>query len=714
MSVPPAERLEKRLGLLDVYAIATGAMISSGFFLLPGVAAARAGPAVVLAYLLSSLLMLPGMFSIAELSSAMPRAAGTYFFIHRSLGPWAGTVGGFGDWLTLTFKSAFALVGMGAYVALFIDVPIQPIAVALTVAFGVLNILGAKETARLQLVLVTTLLAIMAFYIAQGVLEVVGPAAPQALSDAFTPFLPFGPAGLVSTIGLVFISYAGLTKVAAAAEEIRDLDRNLPLGMILALATIGAIYVGGVFVMVSVLPPAELAADLTPAASAGARILDWLPGQTGLVLVVVAAVAAFASTGNAGILTASRYPLAMARDRLTWSGFDRLGRFGTPTIGIVATCSLMIVSILFLDVEALASLGSAFLLFIFALVNLSVIIMRESRTTSYAPAFRSPLYPWTQIIGVVSTLGLIATLGPFSALFVVGVVVAATVWYRIYARHRVENRGAIFALFARLGAREDADVDAELWSIVQERGASEADAFDEMVARARVVDVSQRRDLDHLLQRVAEEARDETDRPLEGLEEELAEAASRALVPNGASAAVYDVSRDELTRPEVVLVRAQRGVRVRPGRRFPDQDGDDEAAAGRVHALVILLGPRERPTRHLRLLAQLATSLEDDGFDERWRRAGDDQGLRELLLRDERFASLRVGAPGTPSGLADRRLRDVDLPGQTLVALVRRGSRTLVPDGDTVLRTGDRLTVVGTPEDLDELRRTARGGNHGA
>lgn len=704
MSDAPIERLERRLGLLDVYAIATGAMISSGFFLLPGVAASRAGPSVVLAYLLSSLLMLPGMFSIAELSSAMPRAAGTYFFIHRSLGPWAGTVGGFGDWLTLTFKSAFALVGMGAYVALFVDVPIQPVAVALTVAFGVLNVVGAKETARLQLVLVVTLLAIMAFFIAQGLIETIGPDARDAVSASFRPLFPFGVAGLLSTIGLVFISYAGLTKVAAAAEEIRDLDRNLPLGMALALATIGAIYVGGVYVMVALIPAAELAGDLTPAATAGAVIFSWLPGELGVILVVVAAIAAFASTGNAGILTASRYPLAMSRDRLTWSGFDQLGRFGTPTVGIVATCLLMIVAILFLDVEALASLGSAFLLFIFALVNLSVIVMRESRTASYAPAFRSPWYPWTQIVGVVSTLGLIVTLGPFSALFVVVVILAATIWYRVYARQRVENRGAIYALFARLGDRQDADVDAELWSIVQERGASDADAFDELVAHAHVLDLPGRPDLDEVLDAVADAVRATASGPLHDLDEDLTLSAARALVPPGSAAAVYDVVRDDLPRTEVVLVRVARGVRVEAGRLHPGT-GTEPAHGSeptRIHALIVLCSPEGRPTRHLRLLAQLVTMVEEDGFADRWRRATDDQGLREVLLRDERFAAVVVGSPGARS-LVDRRLRDLDLPGHTLVAMIRRGGRTIVPDGDTVLRAGDRLTIVGAPEDVAQL-----------
>ncbi|MEF8797774.1 MAG: amino acid permease, partial [Salinivenus sp.] len=123
--------LKKDLTLYDVYAISTGAMFSSGFFLLPGIAAAETGPSVILAYLVAGILILPSMYSMAELSTAMPKAGGTYYFLDRALGPLAGTVGGLGTWLALVFKSAFALIGMGAYLAIYADVPIKPLAAAL-------------------------------------------------------------------------------------------------------------------------------------------------------------------------------------------------------------------------------------------------------------------------------------------------------------------------------------------------------------------------------------------------------------------------------------------------------------------------------------------------------------------------------------------------------------------------------------------------------
>ncbi|MDP6125791.1 MAG: amino acid permease, partial [Candidatus Latescibacteria bacterium] len=110
--------LKKELGLLDVYAIATGATLSAGFFLLPGLAAAQAGPAIVLSYMIAAIPLVPAMFSIIELATAMPRAGGVYYFLDRTLGPLVGTIGGIGTWLALVLKVAFALVGMGAYLSL--------------------------------------------------------------------------------------------------------------------------------------------------------------------------------------------------------------------------------------------------------------------------------------------------------------------------------------------------------------------------------------------------------------------------------------------------------------------------------------------------------------------------------------------------------------------------------------------------------------------
>ena len=141
-----AESLKKELGLLDVYVIAVGATLSPGIFLLPGLAAAGAGSAMPISYLLAGIILLPGLFSKVELATAMLQAGRIYYFLDRSLGPLIGTIGGFGTWIALILKSSFALIGVGAYLELFVPgIPMAPIAAGLAISLGFINYFGAKR-----------------------------------------------------------------------------------------------------------------------------------------------------------------------------------------------------------------------------------------------------------------------------------------------------------------------------------------------------------------------------------------------------------------------------------------------------------------------------------------------------------------------------------------------------------------------------------------
>jgi amino acid transporter len=360
-------QLEKQLGLWDVYALATGATLSSGFFLLPGLAAAGAGSAMPLAYLLGAVVLLPGLLSKVELATAMPKAGGVYYFLDRSMGPLVGTIGGFGTWIALILKSAFALMGVGAYLHLFFGgLELGPIAAGFAIFFGVVNYFGAKKSGTFQVLLLIGLLILLAWFCGFGLL--------QSDFSNFSGFYESGSTGIISTAGLVIVSYMGLTKVASVAEEVENPERNLPLGMFLAFGTIITIYVVGTSVMIGVVGVETLAqngGDLTPVAT----VAEALVGRWGAVLMTIAAVFAFSSVANAGVLSASRYPLAMGRDRLLPDRFSKIGDRGTPTLGIVVTVALILLSVTLFDPTKVAKLASAFKLVMFALVCLAVIVM---------------------------------------------------------------------------------------------------------------------------------------------------------------------------------------------------------------------------------------------------------------------------------------------------------------------------------------------------
>ncbi len=630
-----SERLSRELTLFDVYAICTGAMFSSGFFLLPGLAAAESGPAVVVAYVLAAVLIVPALLSKAELATAMPRAGGTYFFIDRSMGPLAGTVGGLGTWVALILKSAFALIGIGAYTGIYLDLPIEYVAIGLTVAFFGLNLVGAKESGRAQGVLVVMLLAILGVFLASGTFEVSGRGLGAVFDEQFSPFLPFGVGGLLSTVGLVFVSYAGLTKVASVAEEVRNPDRNIPLGMLLALGTTTAIYALGVAIMTAVLDPVDFRSDLTPVATAASEVFGWLPSpELGIALIVVAAVAASASTANAGIMSASRYPLALARDRLVPDGLARIGRFDTPGRSLVLTAGVTVAIIAFLDVQSVVKLASAFQLLIFAMVNLSVVVMRESRIPSYIPGFESPLYPWMQIAGAVVPFWLLAEMGAVPLWSSLGVAVLCAVWYYAYGRERVDRKGAIYHLFRRLGRHRYRPLNRELRSILAERsaeGGAQNPELDSVLEMAPVMDIPGEVAFEEaaelaafsMLQHPA--ARQLSVESPEELAEHLLVDGPPGNMPSSRGVLLSHARMPDLNRPVVLLVRSVDGISIPGEEEVPG--GED----GRAHAVVFLLSSEADPREHLRLLATLAARTGREGFVEEWLAAGSFEELRELI-----------------------------------------------------------------------------------
>ncbi|MEX0905839.1 MAG: amino acid permease [Balneolaceae bacterium] len=702
MSILKKEKLLKKdLKLFDVYAISTGAMFSSGFFLLPGIASAEAGPAVVLAYFLGGIMVLPAMFSASELSTAMPRAGGPYYFLDRSLGPMVGTVGGLGTWLALIFKSAFALIGMGAYLSIFMDVPIKPIAIGFTVFFTLLNIVGVKKTSNLQGILVVILVSILIFFVIAGFSNLFEVGLFEVNENQFTPFMPFGFEGLIATVGLVFVSYAGLTQVASVSEEVQNPDRNIPLGMILSLLTATVVYVLGVYVMVAVLDPGELREDLTPVATAANVFLDWVPYGIGLLLVVVAAIAAFASTGNAGIMSAARYPFAMARDKLIWQPLSKIGKFDTPTSAILLTSGVVIFFILVLNVADIAKLASAFMLMIFGLLNFAVIIMRESKIEEYDPGFKSPLYPWMQIAGIIISIWLIAEMGIISVLFTLGLILSCIAYYYYYASKKVERSGAIFHVHKRLGKYQYEGLEREMRGIMREKGLRKEDPYEKAIGRAIVFDITDRETFDEITELVTGELSKKTDITQKYLLESFLDKKTEGVLPVGNAAALKHIRIEKDIDTEVALIRIKPGIKLT--KKDYEYGGTDDKNEEDIFCLIYLISSIKKSGQHLRILAHLAEMIDSIDFKERWLEAKDEAELREILLRDERFINIILRKGDITESMIGKKVKELELPGESLITIIKRKGEIIFPHGKTILYESDELSIIGEKSDIEEL-----------
>lgn len=701
MAANTPHKLRKELSLFDVYVVSTAAMFSSGFFLLPGLAVTLTGPSVVLAYLLSGLLIVPAMLSQAELATAMPRAGGAYYFLDRTLGPLVGTIGGIGTWIALVLKSAFALIGMGAYIRLFVDVPLKTVAVTFTVIFSLINILGVRESTRMMRILVILLFVILTGFLVNGAWTLAAAGVVNTHRNEFTPFFTNGVDGLLETVGLVFISYIGLTKVASLAEEVREPERNIPLGMALSLGSVVMFYVAGVYLMVALVGADTLSGSVTPVADAASAFVAWVPPEVGTFLVVVAAMAAFASMSNTGILAASRYPLAMARDRLLPNQLSKIGRFHTPVLATVTTAGMLILAVTILDVGQVAKLASAVQLLLFGLINVAVIVMRESRIESYDPGFKSPLYPWMQVAGIALPLILVAEMGWLASLFSMGVVAASMGWYNYYARGRLERSGAIFHVFERLGRRRFAGLERELRDIMKEKGVRAHDPIDDIVARAPINDLLESVSLEELIEKAATNLSECTSLSAEDVVQGLQRGLQAGGVPVGHGTALIHYRAPGLDGSELVLFRCRNGADF-AGSLAVDPFSAEEAE--RPRAVFVLVSGHKDPGQHLRILAHLAGRAEHERFMTDWLQAKDEQDLKEALLRDERFLSLVLETGSRAEELVGGALRDLRLPEGCLVALIRRRGELVVPRGGTVLELYDRLTIIGETTGLNSLR----------
>jgi amino acid transporter len=607
--------LRKGLGLIHVFCIASGAMISSGLFVLPGLAHAEAGPAVVISYALAGLLAISGTLSIAELTTAMPKAGGDYFYISRGMGSAVGTVSGLLSWFSLTLKSAFALVGLMAFVRLIVDVPAgweyavtHGAGVVLCAAFVGLNLAGAREAARLQVALVVGLFALMLFYVVRGL--------PEVQMARLQPFAPYGAKAVFATAGLVFVAYGGLLNIASVAEEARNPGRVIPMGVILSLLAVTVAYTLLIFITSGVLPGDALDNSLTPISDGAAAFM----GRGGMIAMSVAAICAFLTTANAGILSASRYLLALSRDKMLPERLGRTNRRDVPFVAVLFTGGLAAAA-LFVKLKILVEAASIVFMLSFMLTNASVIVLRESRAQNYQPRFRAPLYPWLQIGGIIALAFVIVEMGEEAFVILAGLVLGGICAYWFYGRRRTQQESALLLLLERITSRDLASgrLESELKGIIRQRDEIVTDRFDAVIENAPVLDLNESVGLEELFERVGRELGDRLAAPPGELARLLLEREreTSTVIPPGM--AIPHVVVPGEGRFEVLLVRSREGVVFAAGKPA-------------VHAAFVLAGTRDERNFHLRALAAIAQVVRDPVFLDRWRNARNPQSLRDLFL----------------------------------------------------------------------------------
>jgi len=606
--------LRKELGLLEVFCIASGAMISSGLFVLPGLAYAKTGASVVVSYFLASVLMIPTLLSKAELTTAMPKCGGDYFFIDRSMGPAVGTIGGFASWFSLAAKTAFALIGIGAFVQLFnpglTDFNMKLIAIGFCVIFTIINLFGVKHAGKTQVILVTGLISILILYILIGIFYV--------KPSQFVPFTTNGFGSIFATAGFVFVSYMGLTKVCSVAEEIKKPKRNIPLGIFLAWGIISVLYVLVVLVTIGLLEHKTLTSSLMPV-SLGAEVFM---GEIGLIILGVAAVLAFITTANAGLLSSSRYPIALSKDHLLPGFFSKISKKGTPVISILFTSTFMICIIIFLDLEGLVKTASTLVLLLFIFVNLSIIMMRESGIRNYRPSFRAPFYPWIQIAGIISYIFLIIEMGLTPLVFVGCFIIFGFGWYWFFARDKIWREYSLLHVVERITGEKSTGylVDEELREILIDRDEITEKRFENILNKCEILDVFKYERPDKFAWLIANKLskrlnidKDELHTLLKNREKD-----SNIMIHPGLAIFSHIIKgRDKFG---ILLVRSKKGIIL-------------SEKLDPVHAFFVVVSTPEQENFYFHSLMWIVQISEEADFEKEWVNAEDIGELRNIILK---------------------------------------------------------------------------------
>jgi len=458
------EELAKDLTLTSALTIGIGTMIGAGIFVLPGEAVQQAGPLAAGAFVLGGVIAIFTALSASELGTAMPKSGGAYFYINRSLGPLFGSIAGWGNWIGLTFASAFYMFGFGQYVIAFkpllteivsaapfgdlviaaLEIPgliLAPIplssakiiALLGAVFFVAVNYFGAKETGKLQNIIVFILMGILTVFTLFGVLnadlQTLRPIDPQG----YTPLLPL--------TGLIFVSYLVFVQITLVAEEIQDPGRNLPIAIVGSVVIVTVIYALVLLAVLAAVPNSVVAGNDT----AVVDVAQILMGPLGALALLFGGLLATASSANASILSSSRINFAMGRDKIVSPQLNEVHeRFGTPYKSIALTGVLIVLFILVGNLELLATAGSVLHLVVYGLLNIGLIVMREADPDEYEPDFTVPLYPIVPILGAVLSFALIGFIQPRSSLLLCAVFVAlSVVWYLVYARSRTTSEGVL-------------------------------------------------------------------------------------------------------------------------------------------------------------------------------------------------------------------------------------------------------------------------------
>lgn len=464
MGKKPVTELARTMGLMHVTMIGVGAMIGAGIFVLTGLAAGVAGPALILVFALNGLVTALTAMSYAELGSCFPEAGGGYLWVKEALPQPNGFLSGWISWFAHAVACSLYAVAFGtfsvdllhmAHVDLTNLMPSvlgpEPynaaakfIAVIVTLLFAYINFRGAKETGQAETVVTIIKMIIIVLFIGFGCVAIFSGKTPEPWPTHFTGFFQKGVMGIIMAMGLTFIAFEGYEIIAQCGEEVKDPKRNIPRSIFLSLAIVVPIYILVAFVALGAVTPEGGIPTWQYLGQQGEMAMieaaeHFMMGKLGRIIFLIGGLFSTMSALNATIYSSSRVSFAMGRDHNLPGIFAKIhAKKRTPHMAIFISGIFIALMAVTLPIEDIASATDAMFLLLFVFVNLAVINLRKNRP-DLDRGFRVPFVPFIPILATVINLGLAIVLffyRPLGVWVCVGYIIFGIAIYYLYARKK--------------------------------------------------------------------------------------------------------------------------------------------------------------------------------------------------------------------------------------------------------------------------------------
>ena len=417
----PEVALSRDLGLFTITMIGVGGMIGAGIFVLTGIAAGIAGPALVLVFLLNGITTLFTGMVYAELGSAFPEAGGGYLWVKKGLGGAQGFLAGWMDWFAHSVAGSLYALAFGRFAAemwvsagmstfgLPEDQVIRPLTLGfmtfIILTFTFINSRGSSETGSVGNIITMTKIGILLLFVLFGALAMLR-------TDAWyvrltSGFFVKGFGGILQAMGLTFIAFEGYEIISQSGEEVVNPRRNIPRAIFLAIGI-----AVGIYLLVSIV---AIGATSAPA---GMAVYEYLglkkevaivevarqtfPWGIGAVVLLFSGLISTMSALNATTYSSSRVSFAMGRDHNLPGFFSRIHpRRHTPYLAVISSGALMLIMAWALPIEQVAAVANIMFLLLFMQVNLTMMTLRRLMP-EMERGFVVPWFPLIPILGLAT------------------------------------------------------------------------------------------------------------------------------------------------------------------------------------------------------------------------------------------------------------------------------------------------------------------------